>query len=86
MVKFDEEAARKVRDKSIEAFDALNDLVVDVGSHLADEEQKVFRLAVARAMTAILENLLEPALTQYPSLEPSDSEWRAITKEQRHSK
>lgn len=71
-------AATTVRDAGIEAMDALNSLVLEVGSTLSEAENKALRLAVARSMDAILENLVNPALREYPELDVDEDTWGEI--------
>ncbi|MDI1428200.1 hypothetical protein [Polyangium sorediatum] len=72
------EAARVVRDASIEAMDALNSVVVEVAPLLSEASSKALRLAVARSMTAILDNLVNPVLEEYPGLEADEDTWGDI--------
>lgn len=72
------ENATVVRDASLEAMDALNSLVLEVGTSLPEAENKLLRLAVARAMNAILENLVNPVLHEYPILDVDESTWGDI--------
>ena len=72
------EAARVVRDASIEAMDALNSVVVEVAPLLSEAGSKDLRLAVARSMTAILDNLVNPVLEEYPELEVDEDTWGDI--------
>lgn len=71
-------AAKTVRDAGIEAMDALNALVLEVGSALPEGEAKALRLTVARSMDSILENLVNPALREYPALDVDESTWESI--------
>lgn len=71
-------AATTVRDAGIEAMDALNSLVLEVGSTLSEADNKALRLAVARSMDAILENLVNPALREYPELDVDEDTWGEI--------
>ena len=71
-------AATAVRDAGIEAMDALNALVVEIGTTLPEADSKALRLAVARAMDSILDNLVNPALREYPSLDVDESTWGDI--------
>jgi hypothetical protein len=71
-------AATLVRDSGIEAMDALNSLVVEVGSTLSEDDNKALRLAIARSMDAILENLVNPALREYPELDVDEDTWGEI--------
>lgn len=71
-------AATAVRDAGIEAMDALNALVLEIGSTLPEAESKALRLAIARSMDSILENLVNPALREYPALDVDESTWGSI--------
>jgi len=72
------ETARVVRDASIEAMDALNSIVVEIAPFLSEESSNDLRLAVARSMTSILDNLVNPALEEYPDLEVDEDTWGDI--------
>jgi len=71
-------AATAVRDAGLEAMDALNSLVVEIATTLPEADSKALRLAVARSMTSILDNLVNPALREYPSLDVDESTWGDI--------
>ena len=71
-------AATAVRDAGIEAMDALNSLVLEIGPTLSEADGKALRLAVARSMTSILDNLVNPALREYPALDVDESTWGGI--------
>jgi hypothetical protein len=71
-------AATAVRDAGIEAMDALNSLVLEIGSTLPEAESKALRLAVAKSMTSILENLVNPALREFPTLDVDETTWGDI--------
>ncbi len=71
-------AATTVRDAGIEAMDALNALVLEISSTLPEADNKALRLAVARSMDSILENLVNPALREFPELDVDESTWGEI--------
>jgi hypothetical protein len=71
-------AATAVRDAGIEAMDALNSLVLEIATTLPEADSKALRLAVARSMDSILENLVNPALREYPELDVDESTWGEI--------
>jgi hypothetical protein len=79
-------AATTVRDAGIEAMDALNSLVLEIGDTLPEADNKALRLAVARAMSSILDNLVNPALREYPSLDVDESLWGEIAARRRRRK
>ena len=72
------ESATTVRDAGIEAMDALNAIVIEVAVKLPEAEGKALRLAVARSMDSILENLVNPALREYPTLDVDEDTWGEI--------
>lgn len=71
-------AAKTVRDAGIEAMDALNALTLELDGKLPEAESKALRLAIARSMDSILENLVNPALREYPVLDVDESTWGTI--------
>jgi hypothetical protein len=71
-------AATAVRDAGLEAMDALNSLVLEIGTTLPEADSKALSLAVARAMDSLLENLVNPALREYPALDVDESTWGDI--------
>jgi DNA-binding transcriptional LysR family regulator len=79
----DTDTAKIVRDKCIQAFDVINDVYVEVEGRLAEEDRRDFRLAVGHTMAAILENLLEPTLKQYPEWEVDTAQWREIAQQRK---
>ncbi len=73
--------ARLVRDAGIEAMDALNAILAEAAPHLStEEEERELRRAIAMAMSAILDNLVNPALRDYPELDVSDDQWGEIAR------
>jgi DNA-binding transcriptional LysR family regulator len=72
------ETARLVRDAAIEAMDALNAIVVEAEPHLSGADCKELRIAVARSMCAILDNIVNPVLQEYPELDVDEDSWGDI--------
>ena len=72
------ETAKLVRDAAIEAMDALNAIVVEAEPHLPEADSKELRPAVARSMSAILDNIVNPILQEYPELEVDEDSWGDI--------
>jgi DNA-binding transcriptional LysR family regulator len=72
------ETARLMRDAAIEAMDALNAIIVEAEPHLSEAESEELRLAVARSMSAILDNIVNPVLKEYPELEVDEDSWGDI--------
>jgi hypothetical protein len=60
-------------------MDALSAILTDATRYLptVDEEREV-RLAVARSMSAILDNIVNPVLRDYPDLDVDEDSWGAI--------
>lgn len=73
-----ENVAKLVRDGGIEAMDALNAIVEDASPHLSAAEQKELRLAVARTMSSILDNIVNPVLRAFSELDVDEDTWGAI--------
>ena len=71
-------SARLVRDAGIEAMDALNAIIVEAAPHVSAAEEMDLRLAVGRAMSAILENLVNPVLRDHPELDVDEDTWGDI--------
>lgn len=70
--------ATVVRDAGIEAMDALNSLVLEISGTLPEAESKALRLAIAKSMDSILQNLVNPALKEFPELDVDEDTWGDI--------
>jgi hypothetical protein len=71
--------ARVVRDAGIDAMDALSAILTDAATYApsADEEGDI-RLAIARSISAILDNIVNPVLRNYPEFEVGEDSWGTI--------
>lgn len=72
------DTARLIRDGGIEAMDALNAILDEALPRLSGSEEKELRLAIARTISAILDNIVNPALREHPQLEVDEDSWGAI--------
>jgi hypothetical protein len=72
------DAARIARDGGIDAMDALNAILAEVEPGLDSAGAQEIRLAVARSMASVLENVVNPALQAYPELEVDEDLWGGI--------
>jgi len=72
------DAATVVRDSGMDAMSALNEILIELSSRISVEEEKAVRLAIATSMDAILVNLVNPVLRDYPALEVEDAKWGEI--------
>lgn len=72
------ECARLVRDAGIEAMDALNAILVDAAPYASTTEERELKVAVARTMSAIIDNIVNPVLREYPELDVDEDSWGEI--------
>jgi hypothetical protein len=72
------ENARLARDAGIEAMDALSFLVEELVPKLQEPDKKELRLAVAKSMSTILDNIVNPVLREYPELDVDEDSWGDI--------
>jgi hypothetical protein len=56
-----------------------NALLVAIGS-APEESHREMKLAVGRAMSAIMDETINPAIRAYPELDPTDEIWREVVK------
>ena len=70
--------AKLVRDAGIEAMEALNTILTDTTPYISAEEGKEVRLAVAKAISSILDNIVNPVLRDYPELDVDEDLWGEI--------
>ena len=73
-------AARALRDGGIDAVAALNAALVDVLANLPADQHEKAKREVGRAMAAVLERTVEPAVNAYPELEPDESTWAEVAR------
>jgi hypothetical protein len=76
------ECARAVRDCGIDAMDALNEILHRVEEQLPPEDRRILRRTIAGAADAILTELVNPVLRDFPELDEDEDKWGAIAIEQ----
>jgi DNA-binding transcriptional LysR family regulator len=72
------EVARLVRDGCFEAMDALNAVLVEAAPSMSPGEEKEIRLSVAKAMSSIIDNIVNPLLRDHPELDVDEDLWETI--------
>jgi hypothetical protein len=72
--------ARVLRDGGIHAVAALNAALAEALAKIPLERQQEIKHAVGRAMAAVLDETVEPAVRAYPELEPDDATWASVTR------
>jgi len=72
--------ARAIRDGGIDAVAALNEALVHALVDAPQDSHREIKLAIGRAMAAVLDETVNPAVRAYPELDPSDETWIAIAK------
>ena len=72
------DCARIVRDSAMDAMDALNEILTDIAKRASAEEQEDVRRAIAMTMDAVLVNLVNPVLRDFPELDVDEETWGEI--------
>jgi hypothetical protein len=72
--------ARALRDGGIDAVSALNEALKDALIGLPPESECELKRAVGRAMAAVLDETVNPAVQAFPELKPDAAAWIAIAK------
>jgi hypothetical protein len=72
--------ARAMRDGGIDAMAALNDAAADALAGLEPEQAREVKLAFGRAMSAVIDETINPAVKAFPELKPDESLWVSIAK------
>jgi hypothetical protein len=72
--------ARALRDGGIDAVAALNEALRDALIDLPPESHSEVKLAIGRAMSAVLDETVNPAVQAYPELRPDEDTWIAIAR------
>lgn len=75
------DCARAMRDGGIDAMAALDDALADALSLVPEAEHRELKQAVGRAMSAIMSEMIHPAVRAFPDLEPTEEIWRSAVKE-----
>lgn len=73
-------SARALRDGGIDATAALNEALKEVLLNLPPEKHQDIKLAVGKAMAAVLDETVNPAVQAFPELEPDEKTWAAVAK------
>ena len=72
--------ARAVRDGGIDAMAALNEALRKALVDVPPEQEHEFKLAFGRIMGDLVEEIINPAIAAFPSLDVTDADWIAIAK------
>ena len=79
-------AAQALRDGGIDAMAALDSALAIAISSAPEPMHSEMKLAIGRAMSAIMDETINPAVRTFPELKPSNEVWRAIAKERVHAR
>lgn len=69
-----------MRDGGIDAVAALDDALREALVDLPAEKAEAIKHAFGRAMSAVLDETVNPAVRAFPELEPDDDTWRQVVK------
>lgn len=69
-----------MRDAGIDAMAALDHAVAEAITGLAPEQARDIKLAFGRAMSAVIDEMINPATRAFPELNPDDATWRSVAK------
>ena len=72
--------ARAIRDGGIDAVAALDTALADALADAPEDSHPEIKLAIGRAMAAVLDATVNLAVRSYPELEPSEEAWVATAK------
>ena len=72
--------ARSIRDGGIDAVAALNAALAGALVDAPQDSHREIKHAIGRAMSAVLDETVNPAVRAYPELDPDDETWIAIAK------
>lgn len=73
-------SARAIRDGGIDAVAALDAALAEALADAPQDSHPQLKLAIGRAMAAVLDATVNLAVRAYPELEPSEETWVAIAK------
>jgi len=65
---------------------ALDDALAIAIDSLPESEHRELKLAIGRAMSAIMDETINPAVRAFPELAPSEDTWRSVVKERVNSR
>ena len=74
------DCARVLRDGGIHAVAALNSALADALAEIPSDRQQEIKHAIGRAMAAVLDETVEPAVRAHPELEPDDATWASVAR------
>lgn len=72
------DAARSLRDVGIDAIAALDVALSKVLKELDQAQHAEFKNAIGRAITAVINETITPAIKAYPVLEPDQATWGEV--------
>jgi len=72
--------AQAIRDGGIHAVAALNAALAEALVHAPETSHREIKLAIGRAMNAVLDETVNQAVRLYPELDPDDKTWGATVK------
>ena len=79
-MKLTAESALALRNGGIDATAALNEALKEVLAHLPTEAHSDAKIAVGRAIAAILDATVNPAVQAFPQLSPDEATWVSVAK------
>lgn len=72
--------AQAIRDGGIHAVAALNAALAQALVDVPESGQREIKLAIGRAMSAVLDETVNQAVRIYPELDPDDKAWGEIAR------
>lgn len=72
--------ARALRDGGIDAVAALNAALADALVDAPPDSHREIKLAIGRAMSAIIDETVNQAVRAFPELDPDEETWIATAK------
>jgi hypothetical protein len=79
-MKLTSESALALRNGGIDATAALNEALKEVLTHLPPEAHSDAKLAIGRAIAAVLDETVNPAVQAFPQLSPDQATWVSVAK------
>jgi len=78
--------AQALRDGGIDAIAALDSALSIAVAHAPEATHREMKLAIGRAMSAIMDETINPAIRAFPELEPTNEAWRAVAKDRANAR
>jgi hypothetical protein len=72
--------ARALRDGGIDAVAALDAALLDALAEAPPNDHHEIRIVLGRAMVAVLDETVNPAVSAYPELDPDEKTWREVVR------